>query len=271
MRVEPWLCRTVLAGALICLPGGEAAGQFDAPRQVEVYSSKRSFFMRSAFGTLALLPNVTSRSEAAFEFEFITLPTSGLYSVPRGRGGTGDWWFLVNHRSGSGASEVHTYVGILIAKRLERPLANSLQLMRNAGWRELDGVDLGSFENTYPSWTEFFDLQDADASRESFTEAFGDWHALPDPRADESSWLHRNNWLNKDSVDRCFQSTGEPPSSDSNIFFQARLIRFRVTTSSNSQSPVAWNVGLRDADAFYMRTFSPEGIDLHGEYCVGIG
>ena len=223
--------------------------------------------MGSGFGTLALLPHVTSRSEAAFEYEFITLPTSGLYSIPRERGRTGDWWFLVNHRSGSGASDVHTYVGILIAKRLARPLASSLQLMRNADWRELNGVNLGAFDNTYQSWTEFFELQNADASRESFTEAFGDWHALPDPRADDSSWLHRSNWLNKDSVDQCFRSISGQPN---NIFFQARLIRFRVTTSSNSRSPVVWNVGLRDADAFYIRTFSPEGIDLHGEYCVGI-
>ena len=216
------------------------------------------------------MPNVTSKLQAVREFEYLALPGSGRYRIARPTAGSPDWWFIVNHRSGSGASQFHTYIGIFIAKRLEHPLANSLQLLRNGGWHKLGGGDLKDFQHTYESWADFFDLQDTDASQESFQQIFGDWHAIPDPRTDESSWLQRRNWLSKPRLDECFQAIGGQRPASSNVFFQARLIRFRVTAELNSRSPVVWSIGLRDADAFFMKTFSPEGIDLNGEYCVAV-
>ena len=38
----------------------------------------------------------------------------------------------------------------------------------------------------------------------------------------------------------------------------------------HSRSPVVWNIGFRQADAFFIKTFSPQGADFNGEYCVDI-
>lgn len=270
MQIRLAMFRIALTVAITCAAASDSWGQFRVQRDVHVYNTKRSFFQRSGFGALALTPNVTSKPQAVIASEYITLPASGRYDISRRRAPHGDWWFIVNHRSGAEVSERHTYVGVFVAKRLEFPLASSLQLIRNAGWRELDGVELGAFENTYESWTEFFDLQDASVSQGAFEQRFGDWHAIPDPRTDESSWVHRRNWHSASRVSDCFEAIGGERASGSNVFFQAILIRFQVTSESNSRYPVAWSIGLRDADALFLKTFSPEGIDLAGEYCVEI-
>ena len=268
-RLVYWTTVAV-AAAFVSLAASETAGQFGDQRNLDVYNSKRSFFERSGFGALALMPHVTSQPEAAIEYEYITLPGSGRYHLTHPDAGVPDWWFIVNHRSGSRASDVHTYVGVFIAKLLKSPQRDSLELFRNAGWLKLEDTALGEFRDDYPAWTDFFELQDSTSSQESFAQEFGDWHAIPDPDTpDESSWLERDNWFNRDRVAECFRAVGRPAGD--NVYFQARLIRFQVTMELNSRQPVAWNVTLNDADAFFLKTFSPEGIDIDREYCVDKG
>ena len=269
MATKLSLFQIAISATMICV-ASESSGQYADQRELDVYNSKRTFFERSGFGAVALMPHVTSESESAIEFEYITFPESGRYHIAHPRAASRDWWFILNHRSGSGASQQHTYAGVFVAKRLKGPLDSQLQLLRNAGWSELSGADLEEFEDTHQSWTDFFELQDSDATEESFEQALGDWHAIPDPQTDESSWIHRRHWLSKPRVDECFQAIGGKQSADTDIFYQAHLIRFQITSGSNSRSPVDWRIGLRDADAFFIKTFSPEGIDLNGEYCVAI-
>ena len=270
------------AVAIVAMTASETSAQFGEQRDVEIYSSKRSFFERSGFGALALMPHVTSKPEAAIEFEYITLPRSGRYRMrhPDASSGSPDWWFIVNHRRGAGASRLHTYVGVFVAKRLEESQGGVLELYRNAGWRrleeaelrpeetEFEEVQLEEFKDNYPYLTEFFELQNSTSTLEPFEQRFGGWHAIPDADASESSWLERDNWLSRDRVDECFRAIGTARPTGENIYFQARLIRFQVTMGLNSRRPVAWSVDLEDADAFYLKTFSPEGINIDREYCV---
>ena len=236
----------------------------------EAYNSKRSFFETSGFGALAVMPNVTSQREAVIEYEYIALPHSGLYRIERNRLKSPDWWFIVNHRSGSKVSDRPTYIGVLIAKRLRQPQARPLELFRNAGWSEPGPDGLNGFHGTYELLEEFFKLQDSGAEQYSFEQAFGKWHANPNTESIESSWGYRSYWRSSTSVEECFQDIGGQQYDESNLLFQARLVRFRVTSGTNSRSPVAWDIGLREADAFFIKTFSPQGADFDGEYCVAI-
>ena len=265
-RLVYWSTVAVATGIVAVAPGNTAA-QFGDPGTPDVYTSKRSFFERSGFGALAVMPHVTSESEAANEYEYIALPSSGRYDITHPEGTIPNWWFIVNHRSGSRASTAYTYVGVFIAKRLESPQRDSVELFRNAEWLRL-GDTLDAFNDNYQSRTDFFELQDSTSRQESFEQEFGNWHAIPDKDNDESSWLERDNWLSRARVAACFSAVGGTRPTDDNVYYQARLIRFRVTRGLNSRQPVAWEVTLDDADAFFLKTFSPEGIDMDREYCV---
>ena len=263
-------CSLALVCAVPTVTSTAVSEQYVDYRNPDVYNSKRNFFERSGFGALAVMPNVTSQSIAANEYEYITLSISGLYRIARQRLRSPDWWFILNHRSGSRVSDRHTYAGVFIAKRLKQPQAIPLELFRSTGWYELGPDSLDEFTKTYESLEEFFELQHDGAMQNSFEQVFGGWHAKPDIETNESSWHQRKNWLIKSSIDRCFQAIGEGKFDESKVFFQARLIRFRVTTGLNSRSPVVWNIGLRQADAFFIKTFSPQSVDFNGEYCVDI-
>lgn len=248
----------------------ESIEQF-VDRTTNAYNSKRSFFASSGFGAVAVMPHVISQDQAKIENEYITLPSSGKYRIVRGRlQSPADWWFVVNHRRGSGGSQFYAYIGVFIAKRLAQPLDSPLQLSRNGGWRSQGQEDLERFDRLFGSLVPFFELQHEDASQDAFRQEFGNWHAIPDAQTDESSWLSRRSWLSKDRVEECFSAIGGTRPASSNVMVQARLIRFRVTERLNSRSPVVWRVGLRDADSFYLKTFSPVNVDLSGEYCVEI-
>ena len=265
-------CSIVVACAVSIVIASSVSAQSVDYINSETYNSKRSFFASSGFGTLAVLGNVTSQREARIENEYIALPDSGLYRIHRNwLKSPYDWWFIVNHRSGSNLPDHATYIGVLIVKRLKTSQVRPLELYRNKGWfgsRPDDGLDV--FQRTYRSLENFFELQDTDSSQKSFEKEFGNWHAKPDTEPSESSWRDRSYWRSSSSVEECFQDISRLQSDQSNLLFQGRLIRFRVTTGTNSPSPVVWNIGLRQANAVFIKTFSPLGADFNGEYCVVI-
>ena len=264
-------CSLALACAVhIVIPSAVFAQNFDY-RDSAVYNSKRNFFETSGFGALAIMPNVTSQALAVIENEYIALPVSGLYRIGRGRVNSPDWWFIVNHRSGSRVSERPTYIGVLIAKRLRQPQARPLELFRNTGWFGSGPDGLEGFQRTYESFEKFFELQDRESQQYPFEQAFGEWHARPETES-ESSWIYRSYWRSSSSIEECFQGQdiAVQQAGEANILFQARLIRFRVTIGTNSPSPVIWDIGLRQAGAVFVKTFSPLGADFDGEYCVVI-
>ena len=271
METRSLVCIVTLLVAIPFVVDSQTLNDDFVERSLDTYNTKQSFFERSGFGAVAVMPHVISRARAAIEYEYMTLRRSGRYRIARRNlQSPADWWFIVNHRSGSTASPLYTYVGVFIAKRLARPLSSPLQLLRNTGWRGQGGNDLEEFSDIYESLTNFFELQDEDASQDSFEQEFGNWHAIPNAQTDEPSWVHRRNWLSQPRVDQCFGAIGGARSASSNVLYQAHLIRFRVTEQSNSRSPVVWRVGLRDADALFLKTFSPGSVDLTGEYCVEI-
>ena len=254
----------------ITVPSHGSVLQQFVDRTTDFYDLKRDFFELSGFGALAIMPNVTSDSEKANEFEYITFGMSGKYRIARGRmRSPADWWFIVNHRRGSGASTRYSYIGVFVAKRLAQPLSRQLHLHRNDGWTTREGTELGDFDDTYTSWRRFLELQGDNGTEEAFGREFGDWHAISDTPSGEYSWVDRNSWSNDRRVEECFSAIGGGLGG-ADVMFQAHLIRFRVTESSNSRAPVAWQTGLRNADALYVKTFSPEAGDLTGEYCIEI-
>lgn len=245
--------------------------QFES-RSPHLYISKRSFFESSGFGALALMPNVVSRKGAAFEHQYITLSRSGMYRLARRRlKSRAIWWFIVNHRRGAGPSPHYTYIGVFIAKKFARPIDKPLHLYRNEGWQENDKAPHPFELSRDPELLgPFFELQ-REGSLQSlgmFQGKFAYWHATPDAQKDESSWAFRTSWLSKPRAEECFGAVGHQGPADSALY-QGRLIRFRETELLNSLYPVVWDVDLGDADAFYMKTFSPTA-GLSREYCVDI-
>lgn len=256
--------------ALICsiIPAAAAGPSelFGDEKATRVYDRKETFYEQSGFGALAVMPNVTSRRSARIEYEYITMPAPGRYRIARrDLRSPSEWWFVFNHRIGDQPMEPHSFVGVLIAKRLSSPPVNSLELFRNVGWSVTDPNT--PFRALRASWAEFFGLQRNEGVREFFEQEFGSWHARPDS-GEDSSWQHRGYWLDP-SVDECFRSVGNRQTS--NLLFEAQLIRFRPTSETNSQRPVVWRIGTGNRDALFVRTFSPRGADVGGQYCLEIG
>lgn len=268
-RLILWSTALALAGTVMAVAaGGQAQGDFSEERHEERLPGKAAFFRDSGLGAVAMMPNVTSRNNAPFEREYYTLGGSGRYGLDLDEEG----WFIVNHRSSFARG--HTYVGVLVAKRFGGSLGRELELYRNDGWHGAPNV----FQRipVGKGWGDFLALQDS--TQNNFEDEFGDWHAVFAPQASESSqasddassWYYRN-WLDESiraRVDECFRAIDGQPSSD--VFYEVRLLRFQFTEGLNSRYPVVWDVGLRNVGAFYMRTFSPAGIDFDGEYCIEI-
>lgn len=257
-------CRIVMAAIMLSIAPSGSYAQIDVYPKLDPYHSKRLFFETSPFGTLALMPNVRSPSQAKLEHQYMAFPKSGSYDIPA----RSEWWFVVNHRKSVAATDDYTYVGVFIARLLSAEQIEPLKLQRNEGW--YSGQDLDAMDEDFISWSNFFVLQDSDAE-EAFRQEYGEWHALPDSEARNSSWFHRDRWLSDDSINSCFGDViGQEPDS-SFISYRAHLIRFQVTSGVNTQRPVAWNVAeLNMARGIFVKTFSPEGVGLNLEYCLAL-
>ncbi|MDE0179476.1 MAG: hypothetical protein OXP36_12890 [Gammaproteobacteria bacterium] len=255
----------IIGAAAISVAATQTSELFGDEQTTTLYDRKETFYEQSGFGGLAVMPNVTSRRDARIEYEYIALPDPGRYRLARRNlRSPSDWWFVFNHRLGDQPAEPHSFVGVLIAKRLRTRPVNSLELFRNANW-SVSNPDT-PFRALFESSAEFFELQDSEAILESFEQEFGIWHARPDPNG-EFSWRHRGYWLDP-RVGECFRSVGSRETR--HVLFEARLLRFQPTNGTNTQFPVVWNIRTGNTDALFVRTFSPRGADVGGEYCVEI-
>lgn len=244
------------------------------------YLSRSHFYEDSGLGTVAIMPHVTTEEGAEWAAEYIPLPKNGTYHILRTRIDTKDWWFVANHRSGSVDQALGTYVGVLIAKRVNKDQKEQLQLYRNEDWRGSKDKKLEPFNDKYRRVEKFFKLQKDEIEQDSnteqealrrFEELFGEWHARPEKDSQDSSWEERFYWPIDHKVRECFLSVGNRQFIESNIFFQARLLRFRPTTEVNPRNPVAWSIGTGGTTALFIMTFSPYGDNnFDGEYCVAI-
>ena len=248
--------------------------------QTVPFLSRSHFYEDSGLGAVAIMPHVTTEEGAEWAAEYIPLPKNSTYHISRTRIDTRDWWFVANHRSGSVDQVLGTYVGVLIAKRVNDDQKEQLQLYRNEDWRGSKDNKLGPFEDKYRGVEDFFRLQDDETEQDAnteqdalrkFEELFGKWHARPEKQRKDSSWDERFYWPIKHKVKKCFQSVGNRQFIASNIFFQARLLRFTPTTEVNPRNPVVWNIGTGGTTALFIMTFSPYGgNNFDSEYCMAI-
>ncbi len=239
------------------------------------------------------MPRIYSREEANTARRYNTLSPRACIrrtSFSRRQTDSAPWWFIFNHRDSERASD-HTYMGLLVVKRMREPQLKPLQLFRNIGWREpkeefsaqYDQDLLGQFPTLHQKEQEG-----------AFRKAFGRWHAALNTEL--SSWDHREYWPSMydartfpkanrpdvrtarrcfEEIDRRREEIGERRRY-SGLFYQARLIQFQVTPKTDSHHPVVWSIRLGSqqnpiVDAFFISTFSPLGNAFSNKYCVEIG
>lgn len=262
--------QSVAVGLAILLMLSETSFAQEAPDRLTDFRSKRSFYEQSGFGALALMPNVQQPSQARIEHQYIAMTRSGYYENVRDRMKSSDWWFVINHRSTAFSDRDSIYVGVLAVKRQKLVQREPIALYRNSGWFNPANSRLGEFDGNYASLESFLRLQSQIAIYDAFSRVFGEWHARPREGDEESSWRLREYWEDQSSVRECFERAGGGDWDPSRLLFEAKLIRFAVTSGTNSQSPLTWYTGVSDTGTLFVRTFSPTSQALYKEYCLAL-
>lgn len=242
----------------------EVTAQCIDQQKFKIYNNQKMFFEKSGTGTMAIMPNVKSQSQAKSEYKFEAFKQDGTYKL---EGDIGDIWFVINHRIVEESPPV-SYIGVMVAKVLKTELASTLELYRNEAWFSLqDETELSYFRALFESAQNFTTIhKDSSISVESFNKQFKNWHALADLNPKLPSWELRREWGNYNLA--CLRQLSEDENLNaSNIFVQARLLRFSPTTKSEPGNPVAWVVKLGNAKAVYIKIFSPIS-DFRGEYYI---
>lgn len=251
----------------------DSVAQCPNEQETKTYDSKTKFFRDSGAGVMAIMPNVKSQKEAKSEYKYVAFKKSGTYKLEGNIAQKNDFWFVNNHRLGDSTSDdlsSHTYIGVMIAKVLlhQDNLAYPLHLRRNEKWFDLeDNKSLSSFRGQSSSTaTEFMKIQHK-KDLELFKDKFGDWHALANKEPRLSSWEQRKEWSDY-NLDCLKQISNSNNLTDSNILVEARLMKFQPTNMDNPEKPVAWKVQLGEAEAVYIKTFSPISPDFVKEYYI---
>ena len=129
---------------------------------------------------------------------------------------------------------------------------------------------MSSFQYMFKSAQLFFSIHKNDSEGvESFNQEFKNWHALANKNPKLPSWDRRGEWSGY-NLDCLKDISGDDNLNSSQIFIQARLLRFVPTTKYEPGSPVAWDIALGDAKAVYIKLFSPMGSGFTREYYIGL-
>ena len=235
------LIRAAVVGSILtfCLAPGSA----DAQRR-----SRAQFFSDTAFGSLAWVSGVASKSSAQRRRVVYDLAGESCTSLPA----EGPQWFLINHRNEDQVGKTG-YFAVRILYTFDEdsvpPAAYAgIHLYRNSNWFDqqnkplADEFERNSFQIPLNDEA-FIELHSPYPGMEpenlaKLEKAVGAWHMKPTPDQ-ESSWEDRHLY---GPMLRAYSSAKTGAIS-------ARLIRFTPTGGSDSTDPVVFWLDTRGASA----------------------
>ena len=240
----------VLIAALLAHP--ILAQEFLEPHQL----TNRTQFYSSALGVLAFLPQVTRSEDAKYAGQWDVFIESGRYRVaPRGR-----YCFVLNHRDRTREGRrSYVAIGALSILRAGTRPRRPVSMFRNLGWSRNDDPEYAR-ENGLP--------KHASVTLETFVGAHdqGDlekndqlltyqWHG---DFGGGESWADRDLWIEAASAwPELITILAEAEVEQSDLRFDAKLLRFTFTGSRNSNHPVAFCMEGDRRIATILTIFSP--------------
>lgn len=217
---------------------------------------RQLFYSGTPFGSLAWVQNAPTRDTARRKLMVEDLSGETCIALPD----AGVQWFMINHRDDELEGEVG-YFSVRILYRFASGDAvpdwrSGIHLQRNGNWFGTDGRPVAKeYERDSPqiplSPQEFVALHDPNApdgthNLARLEAAVGPWHMKPAVDAD-SSWSDR--YLYGPMLKAYF--------TDLTDAISARLLRFTVTSSNTSSSPVLFWLDPRGASSALVRIDAP--------------
>lgn len=218
--------------------------------------TNRSQFYSSALGTLAFLPQVTRSEEAKYAGQWNVFVESGRYKItPRGQ-----YCFVLNHRDRAQAGRrSYVMIGALSILHAGTEPRRPISMFRNQGWsRDHDSEYFR--ENNLPKHVSltpkaFIAAHDLDELEKNDQLLTHRWHG--NFGAGES-WADRDLWLEAASVSpELITTLAGAEVEQSNLRFDAKLLRFKFTGSRNTNQPVAFCMEGDRRIATILTVFSP--------------
>jgi hypothetical protein len=230
--------------------------------------SRRTFF-ETGYGSLAVLPSVTTRTNANKAGIFLLLKPSSLNLVKRKQM---HLWFQFDHYLPESDGKP-THVGVFVIKILRSNIQSHLvTIYRNPNWeRPGNDTKLGKLDlHLEMPWSTFTnDLQRWAVSTNvsiSDRDIRGQWHAMPTNNT-AFSWEYRTFWPKAVTKfkETQFSVTGRQFDSE-NVSVNTQLLRFTPTKTPGSSYPVTFEVVDDDAEALFIALYSPDSGEGTDEY-----
>lgn len=205
----------------------------------------RSRFFNLAYGTLSILPEAKTRSEAVRTDTFLILSPGKQHEF---RTLNSPIWLQFNHHL-LDTNGKRRHLGVFVVTFGRMGATMPLEVYRNKNWvRPQSNNVLGQFSEIVElPWSEFVDsIQRWSSSDAKLSEVDrvlkGPWHAIPQG-GDKFSWQYRNFW--KWAVTSCQKTAkdalGATPDF-SNVKVSARLIGYTPSPLAVSKSPVVFDI-----------------------------
>ncbi len=255
----------ILTAWAFMISAPEALAACPSNREAQRIQSKKDFYTTTSPGTVALMPNVTDRSHAPIEHEYLVFKEPGTYTLSQNVAKSSQWWLVTNHtREASSPS----YLGILILKFFEDELKRPVELVRNKGWHRSQNAMLEEVRDQFSWFNDFFELQKQAGTLEQFDERFVEWHAIPSG-SDKNSWDHRAEWqMEVEDLKNSVRKKAGWSQKPIHTLLQARLFRYETTQHWNTRAPLVWDIGTDGLEAIFIKTFSPAGHEFARQYCI---
>ena len=207
--------------------------------------------------TIAYVPEAPTGERAPYGREYHILKPNRVYQL-QSQQSPSNYCFLVSHRSADFANQP-SYLGVASLSALSdgtnptRPVS----MFRNRKWR-LDGGEVATtFEASKLTPARFFSAHVKATSPSHLDDLLGhQWHAWYGDGARDHSWNHRDRWdLPRELATL---NNGEFVSADlDNTRFDAKLIRFKFTGSSDSRYPPTFCIRRQDRLMTFVKLVSP--------------
>lgn len=246
-----YICLPPVLVAVLLAPPIQAQ-EFLEPRRL----TNRTQFYSSALGVLAFLPQVTRSEDTKYAGQWDIFVESGRYRIdPRGQ-----YCFVLNHRDRAREGR-RSYVaigGLSILRAGTQP-SRPISIFRNQGWSR-DGDLEYSRENGLPKHISptletFVSAHDQSELEENDRLLAHRWHG---DFGGGESWVDRDLWAKSASAEpELIASLAGSEIEQSDLRFDAKLLRFTFTGTRNSNQPVAFCMEGDRRIATILTVFSP--------------
>lgn len=207
-------------------------------------NGKSGFFKRD-YGTLAILPDVRTHSEAVNADTFLILSPGKQHRLKELNPPV---WLQFNHHL-SDTNGKRRHLGVLIVTFGNMGSIMPLEVYRNKKWvRPQNSQILGQFSEVVGlPWQDFKASVKKWSSpgaklEESDRVVKGPWQAIPEG-GNKISWEFRKFWLwAADQCQKTAKSVLDVDPNFDNVKVSARLIRYSPTPSTTSKSPVIFDI-----------------------------